>query len=135
MATIGIKINLEPVSDVNKFEDEISSGSVDMYFEGFSSSILDTSDVASITVIDTPEYSNPQVDALYNQAQQTFSPAARLKVLQQLNATIMKNVAVFPLFIPSDQYLAYRPNLDLVLNQQYIGGISGMYYWQIHSTK
>jgi peptide/nickel transport system substrate-binding protein len=133
MATIGIKLNLDPQTDGNALFSKISSGNVDMYVVGDSSQILDTSDVAGALVIDTPEYSNAKVDSLYTQAQQTFDAKTRLQLLQQLNTTVMNDLGVFPIDTPINQYFAYRPGL--VLQQQYLGGVSGLYYWQIYSNK
>ncbi len=132
MAAIGITLTLDPITSPGAFESQVASGNIDLFFEGVGSSIIDTSDVAGETVIDTPEFSNPTIDSLFNQASQTFNASERLKLLQQLNTDVMNDLAVFPLYQPTGFPWAVRPGL--VVDQSALASNYALDYPYVYST-
>lgn len=132
LATIGITVSLDGETDGNTIFQKISDGNFDLLFESIGSAIIDTTDVAQESVIQQPNYDNAQIDALYNQANQTFDAATRLNLLQQLNQDVANNVAVFPLYNPAGSDWAVKPNI--VLSQFALESPYEFNWWQGYST-
>ncbi len=133
LAPIGITLQLNPITVESTYYSDVGTGDIgDLTFLGGGSGIADTSDIAGEVVIDSPEFSDPTIDAIYTQASETFNATARLKLLQQLNADIVNELAIIPLYQATGFYWAVKPNL--ALSQTLVGNDYTLNWPYIYST-
>jgi len=131
MAAAGVKLTLDPQTVGAVLAKKALSGGTDLFYYGYGSALIDSSDVIQPLVVDTANYKNTSLDNLYNQASTTFNTVARLKLLQQINQAAMDDVAVIPLYTPDSLFFAVKSNL--VVTTDNLSNYSGIDFWKVYS--
>jgi peptide/nickel transport system substrate-binding protein len=131
LAAIGVKLTLDPQTVGKDLAKKALGGGTDLFYYGYGSNLIDSSDVIQPLIIDTANYKNAAVDSLYTQASTTLNTVARLKLLQQVNQAAMDDVAVIPLFTPDAEYFAVKSNL--VLQTDNLSNYIGSDFWTVYS--
>ncbi len=131
LAPLGIKLTLDPQTVGSVLGKKVFSGGTDLFYFGYSSSLVDSSDVFQQLLVDTANYKNSQVDTLFSQSSTTFNNVARLKLLQQINQVAMDDAAVFPLFTPEPGFFAVKSNL--VVQADVLANYSSISFWKVYA--
>jgi peptide/nickel transport system substrate-binding protein len=131
LAVIGVKLTLDPQTVGSVLGKKALGGQTDLFYYGYGSSLIDSSDVIQPLIVDTANYKNSQIDTLYNQASATLNTVARLKLLQQINQLAMDDVAVIPLFTPDASYFAVKSNL--VIHTDNLSSYTGIDFWKVYA--
>jgi peptide/nickel transport system substrate-binding protein len=131
LAAIGVKVTLDGITDGPTVQKKALSGQTDMFYFGYSSGLIDSSDVIGPVAVNNPNFDDPNIDKLYAQASTTFDNQTRLQLLQQLNKMVMDDVALFPLFTPDALNFAVKNNL--VINTDNLTNYMGVDFWKVYS--
>lgn len=131
LATIGVKLTLDPQTVGSVLGKKALGGQTDLFYYGYGSSLIDSSDVIQPLVVDTANYKNTKLDEAYSQASTTFNTVARLKQLQAINQLAMDDVAVIPLYTPDALYFAVKSNL--VIGTDNLSNYSGVDFWKVYA--
>lgn len=125
---VGITIKPNPYTD--RVNNATKTGQTDSYYQGYSSDILDLSDVFGTNFQATKYYNNVQVNAVMDEANKTLDPAARLNLLKQVSKQTMDDVAYVPIFSGTAAYLldkTYVIPVDLPATSY-----PGVYFWRVY---
>jgi peptide/nickel transport system substrate-binding protein len=131
LAAIGVKLTMDPQTSGPVLAKKALGGGTDLFYFGYSSSLIDSSDVIQPLAVGSANYKNAELDTLFAQTFTTFDTAARLKLLQQANKMVMDDVAVFPLFKTEGLYFAVKSNL--VVQTDNLTNYSGIDFWKVYA--
>lgn len=131
LAQVGVTVTTNEFSDSKSFFGAAFSGKADLVFIGYSTDLLDASDPLSNLAIDTPNYTNKQLDDLFQQSQTTTDAAQRIKLLQKMESTVMQDLPVLPLFQTPSNPILVRSNL--VFSTQNYNSDTGLYFARVYS--
>jgi peptide/nickel transport system substrate-binding protein len=121
-AVVGVKIVEDPESDLSVLGSKALGGGTDMYYNAVNTSLVDGTDVFA-GFVQSKNFDDPQVDALFTQAGQTLDSTKRLAILQQISRLLVQDRADLPLYSTPDNNWVVTPSL--VLNQNsYYGSLS-----------
>ncbi|MDB5182108.1 MAG: hypothetical protein JWP13_871, partial [Candidatus Saccharibacteria bacterium] len=126
LAEAGIKLKQDPQTEVKNLGQKAATGGTDMYFQTYSTDILDASDTLSV-YSDTANYTNEKVVKLLADAQNTFDSSKRLGLLQEASKEMSTDLGVIPVYTPKSSPISYNKNLVLQrdINSSNLLGI----YW------
>ncbi|MFI5240709.1 MAG: ABC transporter substrate-binding protein [Candidatus Saccharimonadia bacterium] len=130
LAPAGITVKLDPQTQIAAIGQKVSTGKAEMWWEAENSSILDLSDVVTSTLYKSVTYDNPTLDSLTDQAAATFDSSTRLKILQNLSATIATDIPAVPMNVAAYNYV-YRSTLKGI-SQYDVDNTPGIHWWQVH---
>lgn len=125
---VGITLTLDEHKDFDEFINYFSAGKAEMFTVDYSSDTLDGLDIYT-TTLQTPNYDNPKLTALLDQASTTVDPAKRLKLLQQAAVIIDQDIPVVPLSTESDLWLMDR---NYVIRQDLPSSYLPVYFYKVH---
>jgi len=108
LAEIGIKVNLNTISDFNKFVNKLYAGDFSLYYFGYFPDTLDSIDLLN-TLVHTPDkkgngsanfssYSNSELDSILDKASTTFDVKERAKVTMQAHEETMNQLPLMPTY-------------------------------------
>ena len=130
LSEAGIKLVLDPVSDVKVLSSRAFSGDTDLFFQTYNSDIRDASDVSTY-FIDTPNYSNPEAVNLVKQAQNTFDTTKRLQLLQQTMKLLSDDLGVIPVYVPQSAPITYDSSYEITRDVN-TGNNLGIYWFKVY---
>jgi peptide/nickel transport system substrate-binding protein len=131
MAEAGIKLKQDPQADVRSLGQKAGSGGTDMFFQTYSSDILDASDVLS-AFADTNNYTNQKAVDLIAQAQNTFDSSKRLGLLQQATKEMADDLGVLPMYSPKTTPISYDPSYVMQRDNN-SSTILGIYWSKVYA--
>lgn len=131
LAAIGVTLNLDPETDGPTLQKKALGGQTDLFYIGYSSNLIDSSDVIQPLLVGSANYKNPDLDKLFQQASTSLKSQDRLKLLEQANKLAMDDVAGFPLFVPDGIYFAAKSNL--VLHTDNLTNYMGVDFWKVYA--
>lgn len=124
----GITVDVDHHSDFDEFIDYFNGGQTQAYSVNYTSDTLDGLDILS-TALTSPNYSNPKLDDLLQQASNTNDPAKRLKLLQQAETVVDQDIPVVPLYSENDVWLM---NKDYAIQQDMPSSLISVYFYKAH---
>lgn len=130
LAEAGIKVNLDPQTDVKTLSSKAFSGQTDAYFNTYTSDIFDASDVLS-AFADTPNYKNQAVIDLLTKAGSTLDANKRLGYLQQASKLMADDLGVVPIFSESGDQIIYDPSF--VIQRDIANNSIGVYFQKVYA--
>ncbi len=126
---IGIVLKADPYARPANGPSKIGQGQAETFYQGYSSDLLDMSDVYSGVLLE-PYYQNSKVSSLMEQANKTFDPAARLSLLKQASQELSNDYAFVPIFSGKAAYLLDKPYIvpvDIPATSY-----PGVYFWRVY---
>lgn len=124
----GITATVDRHDNFDEFINYIGSGQAEMYSIDYSSDTLDGLDIYTTTLND-PNYSNPKLTALLDQASTETNPAKRLKLLQDAAVIVDQDIPVVPLYSQSNLWLMDKP---YVIQQDMPSSFISVYFYKVH---
>ena len=107
LAEVGINVNLNIMTDPERFFGKIASGDFSAFTLGYAPDTLDSTDLLQ-TLFHTPEngagsynfygYSSPDLDKLLDEAAKTFNPQERAKIMEDAHKKVVEDLPVIPLY-------------------------------------
>lgn len=131
-AKIGVTVVDDSYTDGEALQDDAYNGKTQLFYNSYSSDLLDTNDVVSGMLLQGKNYDNPSLTALSNQAATELNATKRLKLLQQENQMVMKDLALFPLYQRNSTPFAYAASKGLVMKQEITNTSTGLYYNEVY---
>jgi len=128
-AEAGIKLNLDPQTDVNELIHKALGGGTDVYYVNYTTDTLDGLELYT-SFYQGANYENAQIDDLINQSNVTLDPAKRLGLLQQIAQIAADDVAIVPLFDSGPVISVYDPTYHI--KNSVFGAELGVYFWQVY---
>lgn len=104
LKAVGITLTIDNHKDFNEFVDYFTSGKAEMFTVDYSSDTLDGLDIYT-TTLQSSNYNNPKLTALFDQASTTVDPAKRLKLLQDAAVIIDQDIPAVPISTEQDLWL------------------------------
>lgn len=124
----GINATIDEVNDSDQFNDDVLKGKVASWSLIITPSVLDASDIFKF-FIQTEFYNPADISGLNTQSNETFNPAARLKLLKEISKRTMDDVETVPLYTQKPIWVADKP---YVLTQDTMNGDIGVYFYKVY---
>jgi peptide/nickel transport system substrate-binding protein len=131
MAAMGIKLTMDAETSGPALQKKALGGQTDLFYIGYGSALIDSSDVIQPLLIDSANYKNADLDKTYQQVTTTFNTQNRLTLMQQLNKEVMDDVAGFPLFVPDGRYLTVKSGLAVQIDN--LTDYMGIDFWKVYA--
>lgn len=124
----GITLTIDSHPDFDEFIDYFSSGKAEMFSVDYSSDTLDGLDIYT-TTLQSSNYNNPKLNAIFDQAATTVDPAKRLKLLQDAAVLIDQDIPVVPLSTEEDLWLMDQ---NYAITQDLPSSYMPVYIYKVH---
>lgn len=125
---IGIKVTVDARDNIDKIQQDLTSGNLEAFYYAEGTTLLDGSDVFS-KLAQGKNYRNPQVDKLQTEANSTLNPNERLNALKQISKILSDDVAMVPLYTNKNQWIMDRA---YVMPEDTLVSGLGVYMWKVH---
>jgi peptide/nickel transport system substrate-binding protein len=132
MTAMGVKLTMDPQTNGAALQKKATGGQTDMFYFGFGSNLIDSSDVIEPLLVDSANYKNADLTKSFQEASTTLDTVKRLQLLQQVNKAAMDDVAGFPLFVPDGTYFAVKSNLNVHTDN--LTNYMGIDFWKVYSN-